>query len=140
MDQPHCKTCPYWYRSEGRRPIHGAKLAECRRYPVLNTNSQSDDKSWPPKTDWPIRSEQDWCGEHPQFAEFIAAFPTYLDHLEQKEREQREAHRQFTEGGVRWNGRRAGHARIGMKSKLNMKTMSEKEHVINMHLHRISRS
>lgn len=63
MDKPTCKTCPYF-------DCLSAMGGYCNRMsPRPEIRSDADDifLAWPPVT------EDDWCGQHPDFPAYIAS-------------------------------------------------------------------
>jgi len=65
-ERPMCKTCPYWF--EGVEYIEESLEGYCQRPPPIVL-----DRPVPIGTHscWPNSMEDDWCGEHPDFAEWI---------------------------------------------------------------------
>jgi hypothetical protein len=63
MDRPTCATCPYWDED-----------ALCRRYPprVIVNPPEGDCESYQEAV-WPLMEADEWCGEHPLMADWIAA-------------------------------------------------------------------
>lgn len=60
MNRPTCETCPFWQQLEPNDGLaDGAGL--CRVH--APSHSQSPVR-------WPMSNKNDWCGEHPQFADF----------------------------------------------------------------------
>lgn len=67
MERPTCKTCPYWF--DEARADHSA--GDCRRH------APRPSPAWPNSTTdpahWPEVYDDAWCGEHPDFLEYIAS-------------------------------------------------------------------
>ena len=66
MDKPICNTCPYWN--------HGM----CQRHAprptwVFETRTTIEWKKDDADAFWPETGSHDWCGEHPDFPEYIAS-------------------------------------------------------------------
>jgi len=71
MDQPRCKTCPYWDDTEPWEHDDGSLINECRRFPRhWQINSE---RYFGVDSAWPRTHEDDWCGEHPDFPEYLAS-------------------------------------------------------------------
>lgn len=72
MDRPTCATCPYW-----KQDVEEPEIGECHRHAPLSVMlpirgeipdiyQHSDDPTWS------VTDEDDWCGDHPQFPQWIA--------------------------------------------------------------------
>ncbi len=57
MNRPTCKTCPYFDRGF------------CQRNPPQVTTTETG----PFYSRWPEVTEDDFCGEHPQFPAYLAS-------------------------------------------------------------------
>jgi len=97
MKRPTCKTCPYWdtqwddeiqkgHLDEEYAPDTDTPARDCRRWPPLRSmvdsylGSGRDDqidwllqRGWGGHGKWLQTAEDDWCGEHPDFPEWLAA-------------------------------------------------------------------
>ncbi len=91
MKRPTCRTCPFWdfdpVRDEGcmnTQPGSDWLAAPCRRYaPIHSELSQFQGVGRDDQADFLIREGagrqaewlntgfDDWCGEHPDFAEYL---------------------------------------------------------------------
>ena len=91
MKRPTCQTCPFWDDNDGwssltkdesetleeykKRAIEEYDYAcECHRYPPNSPNRTDIVRVY--GSDWPVRHLYDWCGEHPDFPEYIASLKT----------------------------------------------------------------
>lgn len=92
MDQPYCETCAYWDLSdvrmdtlEGEEDIPVDQLirkaleasdrvieGECRRYPRMTPGRHENEST----AEWPRTAHYDWCGEHPDFPEYLESLKT----------------------------------------------------------------
>lgn len=65
MDHPSCDSCPYWdIFSEGE--------GFCRRYAPQPTVILEDGGSRLRHPVWSVTFDDDFCGEHPDFPEYLA--------------------------------------------------------------------
>lgn len=78
MDRPTCGTCPYWQEHEESKPA--GLTGECHRNPPLFAGSDYQMEEWLKipfgyfEGTWPdTHGEHGWCGEHPDFPEYIAS-------------------------------------------------------------------
>ena len=69
MERPTCGTCPYFSEDEAGETVDG-KYGLCRRHaphPIfVNKVVEEEDD-----TIWPILLSDEWCGEHPDFPEWL---------------------------------------------------------------------
>lgn len=77
MERPTCKTCPYffWYDSEDCEDPSGQCRRHTPRFPstesmVQEAKGRSDDAD---SGTWPVLHGSRWCGEHPDFPEYLAS-------------------------------------------------------------------
>lgn len=71
MERPTCKTCPYW-DVFNREPFDEG---DCRKQaPRAYLDSEFSPSEQGNNAYWPVTTEIDWCGEHPDF-------PAYLEGL-----------------------------------------------------------
>ena len=49
MASPTCETCRYWKHNPGYRPENMSQPGKCRIRSVA---------------EWPVRMDDEWCGEH----------------------------------------------------------------------------
>lgn len=61
MNRPTCETCPFW-----EQPKDGS-IGQCRKNAPLNAGTHYAIRVF---AAWPETGRADWCGEHPQFADF----------------------------------------------------------------------
>ena len=88
MDRPTCATCPYWERRDNASDRHGAviamrkegltqeEVAHVFRVSSARIRQIEKEKSTGLCRRYPThqkKAEADWCGEHPDFAAFIAS-------------------------------------------------------------------
>lgn len=67
MDRPTCKTCPYWDH------VEGVRAGTCRRHaPKAFTDPDGTEISTFPC--WPDTHDVEFCGEHPDFPEYVITF------------------------------------------------------------------
>jgi hypothetical protein len=75
MERPTCKSCLYWDRTG-----QGRSGGTCRRCPptgplkpYAEPTSGEDPAHWHP-SEWnvPVTYDFEWCGEHPDFPDYIA--------------------------------------------------------------------
>lgn len=72
MERPKCETCLYWEclgvpddpEADDYHPAYG----ECHRNAPV---SRFLGKQEPRGTDWPIVTQGEWCGEHPDFPAYV---------------------------------------------------------------------
>ncbi len=73
MDRPTCKTCPYWSDEIFHEdPTCEASLCACQRTPP-QLNGKPFNVETETGCDFPYTWDSDWCGEHPDFPEYIAS-------------------------------------------------------------------
>lgn len=68
MKRPTCETCAYWHIYEDQKI-----LGNCKR-------NAPKPVEWPEGLDgggygtcWPETTDDDWCGEHPDFPDYLAS-------------------------------------------------------------------
>ena len=80
MDRPTCKTCPFWDTwADGTPPtaeeLEDIDFGECRRNAPstyqLKHGSDFFDRKHNTSPEWPETHCLEWCGEHPDFPEYI---------------------------------------------------------------------
>ena len=62
MNNPTCKTCPYWERYAPDAAGHPHSWGQCLRHPP---------QVIPQMSCWPETTEDEWCGEHPGFKIYV---------------------------------------------------------------------
>jgi hypothetical protein len=75
MERPTCESCPFWDASgSGTNP---GDVWECHRMPpmlptpdLLTTLDDEGHDDDPQKGHWPLTRRGDWCGEHPDAAQY----------------------------------------------------------------------
>jgi hypothetical protein len=73
MNRPTCETCPYWESLD-------CNLGYCRRRaprPYSDLMSEHEERF---AAEWPSSTPDDWCGEHPDFPEWIESQRKPIDH------------------------------------------------------------
>lgn len=77
MERPTCGTCPFWERFDG--DFDGGIEGECHRQPPVMPGSDIQIEEWLSvdrgvfEGMWPETSGDGWCGEHPDFPEYVAS-------------------------------------------------------------------
>lgn len=76
MERPRCETCPFFVPNperDGDREAGVIYCGECRRYPpTLLTPDPFGHPDSLAGAYWPDVSTGDWCGEHPDFVQYLA--------------------------------------------------------------------
>lgn len=78
MNRPMCTTCPYWNAA----PDSEHPTASCHRHApstlplsIMKNDREGNEFTWgrfdATATLWPETEWDEWCGEHPDFPEYI---------------------------------------------------------------------